>query len=225
MEGKPTGQQIIERLLRDPENWELRLAAAAALSAEGRPGEAVTLLDSAPSPPETEPETLQCAEIYAATQPIKAVNLLHGWLQTYPSAAIVHLAMADTALRLGDRTGAQAYYQRAIQLQPAYRDPDLELRYGLAAAQVPPPPQMAAAPAVEAPLAPVTPVEAAPPAPLPAAPDVEETKSSSNPKKTGRSKPAGPPAMEWVVTLGTAAGVFLVGWLCVVLALRATIGH
>jgi tetratricopeptide (TPR) repeat protein len=225
MEGNPTGQQIIERLLRDPENWELRLAAAAALSAEGRPGEAVTLLDSAPSPPETEPETLQCAEIYAATQPIKAVNLLHGWLQTYPSAAIVHLAMADTALRLGDRTGAQAYYQRAIQLQPAYRDPDLELRYGLAAAQVPPPPQMAAAPAVEPPLAPVAPVETAPPAPLPAAPDIEETKSSSNPKKTGRSKPAGPPAMEWVVTLGTAAGVFLVGWLCVVLALRATIGH
>lgn len=223
MEGKPTGQQIIERLLHHPDNWELRLAAAATLSAEGRPGEAVTILDSAPAPPDSEPELLQCAEIYAATQPIKAVNLLHGWLQTHPDAAIVHLAMADTALRLGDRTGAQAYYQRAIQLQPDYRDPDLEMRYGLAMAQVPPPPppRPVAAPAS---------LPQAGTEPEPERPKVAEETQIPSPeppprKSPGRAKPQAVPAMEVLVTIGTATGVFLLGWLCVALALRATIGH
>jgi tetratricopeptide (TPR) repeat protein len=201
MENKPTGQQIIERLLRDPENWELRLSAAATLSAEGRAGEAVTILDSAPNPPDCEPELLQCAEIYAQTQPPKAVQLLHGWLQRYPHSAVVHLAMADTALRLGDHTGAQAYYQRAIELQPEYRDPDLETRYGLRAPQAP----------IQAPVA------TQPPAPQPAAQSLPETPAPKSEAKT--------PALGPWITAATAAGVFLLGWLLVALTLRAMIGR
>jgi len=118
MEGKPTSQQCIERLLRHPDKLGDSTGRRRRLSAEGRPGEAVTVLDSAPNPPDSEPELLQCAEIYAQTKPVKAVELLHGWLTMFPNAAVVHLAMADTALRLGDNRGAQAYYERAIQIQP-----------------------------------------------------------------------------------------------------------
>ena len=219
MDGKPTGQQIIERLLRDPDNWELRLAAAATLSAEGRTGEAISILDSAPASPETEPELLQCAEIYAATQPVKAVNLLHGWLQTYPHSALVHLAMADTALRVGDRSGAQAYYQRAIQLKPEYRDPDLEVRYGLAAIQAPPPP-----------IRPALPPSASPEASL-ATPAGSGARESTEPPPAVQPDKPKPPtrapaaSMGTLVTLGTAMGVFLLGGLCLALALRATLGH
>jgi len=217
MEGKPTSQQCIDRLLRHPENWELRLAAAAALSAEGRPGEAVTVLDSAPSPPDSEPELLQCAEIYAQTQPVKAVELLHGWLTMFPNAAVVHLAMADTALRLGDNRGAQAYYERAIQIQPEYRDPDLEIRYGVAVPPVPIATRPVAAPAP----APTSPLPAANPVPTPVATEPPaEAKAPSARTKAPTGSPIGP-----LVTAATAVGVFLVGWLIVALVLRTMLAH
>lgn len=197
MESKPTGQQTIERLLLDPDNWELRLSAAATLAAEGRAGESITILDSAPNPPETEPETLQCAEILAQTQPAKAVQLLHDWLQKHPTSAIAHLAMADTALRLGDQAAAQAYYQRGVELQPIYRDPDLETRYGLRSART-------------------EPTSSAPPSETSA----PETSPEAVARKPSAERSLGP----WI-TAATAIGVFLVGWLVVILAVRSLIAQ
>ncbi len=209
MENKPTGQQIIERLLQAPENWELRLSAAATLSAEGRAGEAVSILDSAPNPPDCEPELLQCAEIYAQTQPAKAVQLLHAWLQRYPRSAVVHLAMADTALRLGDHAGAQAYYQRAIEIQPEYRDPDLETSYGLRAPQAPGHATVAAPAQTHAPQAPAEPE-----------PTVQSVPDMTTAEPVVRTPTLGP----WI-TAAAATGTFLLGWLLVALTLRAMIGR
>ncbi|MBU6301106.1 MAG: tetratricopeptide repeat protein [Verrucomicrobia bacterium] len=199
MESKPNGQQLIERLLLDPENWELRLSAAATLAAEGRTGESITILDSAPNPPDSEPELLQCAEIFAQTQPAKAIQLLHDWLRDQPTSAIVHLAMADTAFRLGDMASAQAYYRRGIELQPVYRDPDLEVRYGL--------PPVRTQPSL--------PVATAEPVPPPG------TQTSPGPAEN----PGSPsPALGLWITAATALGVFLLGWLFTILALRSMIG-
>jgi len=218
MQGNPklTGQELVDQLLRCPDNWELRLAAANTLTDEGRLGEAMALLDAAPSPPGDESDLLQCAELYVRTQPAKAVQLLHAWLQVHPEAPVVHLAMADTALRLGDRNGAAAYYLRAIELQPEYRDPDLEIRYGLVAAPNP----ESALPAPE----PTTPVPAPTPPlaslPRPAVVSAEPSAAVA-PNRPRRRTAASRSPMALGVMIVTALGVFLTGWLIVALLLRA----
>jgi tetratricopeptide (TPR) repeat protein len=226
---KPTGPELVEQLLQRPDNWELRLAAAATLAAEGRPGEAMAVLDAAPSPPGDESDLLQCAELYARTQPAKAVSLLHAWLQLHPDAPVVHLAMADTAFRLGDRDGAAAYYRRAIEIQPEYRDPDLEIRYGLAAPREPEPepaamapnPVPASAPSPAPPRATLPRPTAVADASDPAATSASASASASSPGRSRRraSRPWSP--MATAVLALTALGVFLTGWLIVALVLRS----
>lgn len=94
-------------------------------------GEAVALLDAAPTPPEFEAHVLKAAEIYNKVQPAKAIPLLHAYLTKNPDSALAHLAMAETAAITNDLGSATQYYQCALELNKAYRDPDFEKKYGI----------------------------------------------------------------------------------------------
>ena len=105
---------------------------------EGRGGEAIALLDAAPEPPEYETHILKAAEIYSSVDPARAVPLLHAFLTECPDSALAHLAMAEAAGKMGDTVGATQYYQCALDINKAYRDPDFEAKYGIELENAPP---------------------------------------------------------------------------------------
>jgi len=131
MEEAPGKQALLQRLADEPENWEVRTQAAEMLSFEGRLGEAVAILDAAPAPPEFERHVLKATEVYNKLDPTKAVPMLHTFLQENPHSAMVHMAMAETASKLGDFHGAGLYYNCAVKINPALRDPDFEEQFNV----------------------------------------------------------------------------------------------
>lgn len=124
-------QDLLAKVTEDPNDWEHRTQAAEALLDDGHPGEAIALLDAAPSPPEFDRHVLKAVEVYNKVDPTKSVQLLHDYLQENPQAALVHMAMAETAAMLGDFHGAGLYYNCAIQINPAYRDADFEEKFNV----------------------------------------------------------------------------------------------
>tara|TARA_R110002096_G_scaffold24760_28_gene78066 strand:- start:918 stop:1652 length:735 start_codon:yes stop_codon:yes gene_type:complete len=135
----PAAQALTQQLSEDPYNWDLRCRLAEQLAMEGRGAEAVTVLDSAEEEPVYEAQILKAAEIYSMVDPQQAVPLLHGFLTDCPDSAVGHLAMAETAAKLGDIPGATQYYEVALGLNKAYRDPDFENKYGITVENAPRP--------------------------------------------------------------------------------------
>lgn len=234
----PVAQALTQQLSEDPQNWDLRCRLAEQLVMEGRGAEAVTVLNSADEPPEYEAQILKAAEIYSQVDPKQAVPLLHGFLTAVPDSAVGHLAMAETAAKLGDLPGATQYYEIALGLNKAYRDPDFEDKYGIKLENAPLP--MTAKTAT-------VPLEAAQPTgdggadteaiadteapPMPkgkkkqkqqkepeGTPEVADVDPPSQP--SGRRKKAGGGFGCLVMSLA-AIGVFLLGWLVTLFVVKA----
>ena len=201
-------QDLVAILTDEPDNWDVRCKAAEMLSMEGRNGEAVALLDAAPSLPEFETHILKIAEIYSKTEPGKAVPLLHAFLKECPDSALGHLAMAEVAGKLGDSHGAGQYYACALDINKAYRDPDFEQKYGIKLGDLPP--------------AMTAKTESVP------LPDEDDGKPSVQaddaPAAAGgrssrtRAKSRG---SSWIVASLTAVGVFVICWLLLVAILKS----
>ncbi|MEM1294316.1 MAG: hypothetical protein AAGH89_03055 [Verrucomicrobiota bacterium] len=233
----PVAQALTEQLSEEPQNWDLRCRLAEQLVMEGRGAEAVTVLDSADEPPEYEAQILKAAEIYSQIDPKQAVPLLHGFLTDCPESAVGHLAMAETAAKLGDLPGATQYYEVALGLNKAYRDPDFEEKYGIKLENAPLP--MTAKTAT-------VPLETAQPSgdggvetasiadtdapPMPKGRDgkkpakrIDETSKvveKAPASQTGRRKKSGG-GFGCVVMLLAAVGVFLLGWLVTLFVVKA----
>lgn len=201
---------LLAQLQEDPADWSLRARICDAMLLAGRVGEAMSLLETAPAAPEDEPHVLKAAEVYSQGQPQKAVPILYNYLQANPSSALVHLAMVEAALQLGERDTAQSYYARAIELNPGYRDPEFEQKHGLQGSAAAGPRKGAAA------LNPATlPAAGSPSAPAP---------SSVDTRRVAESRTAGG-IPGWVFTLIIALATFLVCWMLLGLGLRATLLH
>ncbi|MEM7014898.1 MAG: hypothetical protein AAF585_25845 [Verrucomicrobiota bacterium] len=201
-------QDLISILTDEPENWDVRCKAAEMLSMEGRNGEAVALLDAAPNLPEFETHILKIAEIYSKTDPGKAIPLLHAFLKECPDSALGHLAMAEVAGKLGDSAGAAQYYECALDINKAYRDPDFEQKYGIKLGDLPPP-MTAKTESV----------------PLPDEKEKVETKKVDPEKEAkeaagGRSRSRSGGA-SWLVATLTAVGVFVVCWLLLLAIIKS----
>lgn len=200
---------LLTQLQEDPADWSLRARICDAMLLEGRVGEAMSLIETAPVPPEAEPHVLKAAEVFSQGQPEKSVHLLYEYLQANPASALAHLAMVEAALRLGQTDTAQSYYDRAIELNPGYRDPEFERQHGLLSPHAPKPQHSAAA---------------APPATLPAA-------GAPSPGPASPANPGHPPQVPgkaagipgWVFTLLMALATFLVCWMLLGLGLRAAL--
>lgn len=239
----PVAQALTEQLTEDPQNWDLRCRLAEQLAMEGRGAEAVTVLNLAEEPPEYEAQILKAAEIYSIVDPKQAVPLLHGFLTDCPDSAVGHLAMAETAAKLGDLPGATQYYEVALGLNKAYRDPDFEEKYGIELENAPLPmtAKTATVPLDSAPTAGslVTETESiedtdAPPMPKRAGKsresksakkkeDGEESEESAPAPQTGRKKKSGG-GFGCLVMLLAAVGVFLLGWLVTIFVAKAMLG-
>lgn len=206
----PEAQKLIAQLVDDPGNWDIRCKAAEMLSMEGRNGEAVSLLDAAEGPPEFETHILKVVEIYSKTSPGKVVPLLHAFLEQVPDSAMGHLAMAEVAGKLGDTDGAAQYYQCALDINKAYRDPDFEAKYGIKLAGLPPA-MTGKTQTVPLPDA----------ADLPKADDEFSLESDDSASaKSGGRKPKSR-ASSWIVATLTAIGVFVICWLVLLAILKA----
>lgn len=199
---------LLAQLQEDPADWSLRARICDAMLLAGRVGEAMSLLETAPAAPEDEPHVLKAAEVYSQGQPQKAVPILYNYLQANPSSALVHLAMVEAALQLGERDTAQSYYARAIELNPGYRDPEFEQKHGL---------QGSAAAVLRKSAAPLN------PATLPAAGSPSAPSSAGTRHGAESRKASGIPG--WVFTLIVALATFLVCWMLLGLGLRATLLH
>ena len=236
----PEIQRLLNQLVDQPENWENRSEAAEMLSMEGRDGEAIALLDAAPALPYYEPHALKAAEIYSKVDASKAVPVLHGFLQNHPNSALGHLAMAETAAKLGDLRGATQYYERALEINKIYRDPDFEAKYGIVLADAPPAftaktatvPWASADEHQPASMKDTTslPTAADPVEPEPAA--VEPSQSTQSPPEDvmdrprrssrGRNKRRSPAKKgNWMITALVATGVFCLSWLLLLLTLQS----
>jgi len=124
-------QNLLRHLSEEPDDWSLRARVCDVLVLEGRQGEAIGLLESAPNPPQYEPHVLKAAEVYTRSDPEKAVPLLHDFLQRNPFSPMGHMAMAEVAVKLDQVDTARVYYERAVALNPNYRDPDFERKHDL----------------------------------------------------------------------------------------------
>ncbi len=244
----PVAQDLTNQLAKDPENWDVRCRLAEQLVMEGRGAEAVTVLDSADEPPEYEPHILKAAEIYSAQDPRRAVPLLHAYLTECPESSLGHLAMAVTAAKLGDISGATQYYEVALSLNKAYRDPDFEEKYGISIENAPPAmtaktatvplPLPSQADEVETaePQAEIEPSPVPEPdfgddvedLPRPAAVEEAKEQPATNaepaPGARSRRKTKSGRAMGCVLMLVTAVAVFLLCWLVTILIVKANLG-
>ena len=214
-ESPDAGAKLRDQLTNEPENWDARCGLAELLAHEGREGEAITVLDTAPFPPEFETHILKAAEVYTRIDSKRAVPLLHAFLQEVPDSALGHLAMAEAAAKMGDIHGANLYYKCAIDINRAYRDPDFEGKYGLSLENAPP---AITAKTATIPL-PVSELDQAAqnsPASLTATASVKESappapESSSAPSGRRSSKKSGG-GLGWVFTTLIAIAVFLICW-------------
>ncbi len=229
----PVAQALTKQLTEEPDNWDVRCRLAEQLVMEGRRAEAVTVLDAAEDLPQYEDHILKAAEIYASHDPKRAVPLLHAFLTECPDNALGHLAMADTAGKLGDITGATQYYEVALRLNKAYRDPDFEDKYGIVVENAPPAltAKTATVPlGVEAkdsestePLADTEPPEVAH-LPKPKAVEVGGEEEAEATKATGRKSKEGKGFGCAVMAL-TAIGVFLLGWLITIFVMKGMLSQ
>ncbi|MEM0969000.1 MAG: hypothetical protein AAGJ31_06610 [Verrucomicrobiota bacterium] len=199
-------QNLLQQLNDAPDDWSLRTQACDSLIAEGRLGEAIGLIESAPSPPYYESHVLKSAEVYnLANQPAKALPLLQDFVLTKdPKSALSFLAIAESQAKLGNQSEAAKAYQAATELHPEYRDTALEVAYGITSAPTP----------VAAHKPPSAPTE---PDPAPENPPASKKKTSpaSAPSETGGGIPT------WIFTCLFAFGSFLLCWLILILVLRS----
>lgn len=209
-------QNLLAHLQEDPDDWSLRARACDAMLVEGRLGEAVSLIDTAPSPPEVESHVLKAAEVYGMSQPGKAVPLLYSFLEANPGSALAHLAMSETAVKLGERSTAQSYYERAVELKPSYRDPEFEKRHGVAPAAAARA-QGGSASGVEMDL----PSAGDPPAQPGAGPAVPADEASETGSQPRREEPVPAAIPGWVFTAVFALAAFFLCWMLLALGLRA----
>lgn len=215
MQEQPTIQDLLAELQEDPEDWSLRARICDLMLLEGRVGEADSLIETAPTPPDQELYILKAAEVFTASQPQKAVPLLYGYLQINPTSALAHLAMAEAAAKLGQFSSAQQYYERAVELNPGYRDPDFEQKYGMEFRNAVPK-QTAFSPIQLSNL----PTASSPSVSL----ESESSASNREPVPSTRTKnraPSGVPG--WVFPAIVALGTFLLCWMLLGLTLRASL--
>lgn len=217
-------ESLLSLLQEEPEDWSLRARICDEMLLEGRLGEAIGLIETAPAPPEFEAHVLKAAEIYAVSQPDKAVPLLYRYLQANPSSALAHLAMAETAAKLGQLSSAQSYYRQAVALNPAYRDPGFERQHGIQASNL-----TAKLPTANDSGMPSLPHDDTgsfssekddEPVSHRADPSAEASPATRrNPgSRPGSTRPGFP---GWVLTGLVALATFLIGWMLLALALRA----
>jgi hypothetical protein len=172
------------------------------------------LLDAAPNDPEFETHVLKAAEIYNKSDPAKAVPLIHRYLHKNPDSALAHLAMAESAGILGDIRGATQYYQCAVELNRAYRDPDFEEKYGIELDNAPTP---LTAKTETVPVALLKKEMSAREAtqPVPTGSSIPAKKRSSRAETSASGNAAG-----WVAMILVALGVFVLCWLVLILVLQ-----
>ncbi len=185
--------RLLQLLQEDPEDWNLRIQACHALMEKGRSGEALGLLEAAELPSDTEKCVLDAADLYRKVRPAKAVEVLSNYLQAHPDSPLAHLAMVDAALVLKEEGRAREYYQRAIELEPGFRDPQMEVRLGLREEEAPA---------------------------LPSAVEEEgETRGAGPEAGKGRRKKGKISPWALAISLISALTVFVLGWLVFVLIL------
>lgn len=211
--------KLLAQLQEEPEDWALRARICDALLLEGRVGEAVSLVDTAPQPPQYEAHVLKAAEVYGQARPEKAVPLLYHYLESAPSSALAHLAMAEAAIKLHQLATAQSYYERALELNPGYRDPEFEQRHGIVLTSPPPGPSALPTAALPAARRSTTAAAGDPPAALPVATPAGKRADPA----LESTAPRDSVIPSWAFIAIIALATFLLCWMLLGLALRAAL--
>ncbi len=132
---------LLQTLRSAPHSWQFRLALVEALVAEGRTGEARTVLDEAgdwPSDPESQ---TKAARAFGLLEPAEGIRLLEPILQADPSCAAAHFEKAFLSLRSGDHQIAKRHYFTALTFDPSLEHHRFEQELNQAALSAPTPPE------------------------------------------------------------------------------------